>query len=441
MDENLSLLILVLLIEMVISFGVMLGSCLMMEKVFGYSLRYCGPLFLLPASLAEPAWLAFEALGMGVTMFELNYYMYVTLFTVLIWVFASHRRWKEIPVVLGAVVFSANTCFGISTAFQTLILDLSGISPHSLWVLPVLFLANLISMGCIILIAVAGRKRTEEKLSWVNILLLDGIALIFGMRFEDGGLVMNYEGVDLSMFLTFAGVLTAVIVSVRVSENRHYTRLLKMNEACLSANESYYESVRKSNFEIRRMQHDMKNHLMCMSELCSGGRYEELSEYLTSLRETLSSASLAPETGNAIADAIISDKRSRAKEEKAVLEVSGSFEGAQIAPVDLCAILANLLDNALEAAVALPEEQRHIKAEFRSSPHFWLITVSNYTDHAVDTETTEKEDKLRHGFGIYNVRQAAKKYGGAVEFSSRPAEEDEHPAFLFSAEVMLPKSA
>ena len=105
-------------------------------------------------------------------------------------------------------------------------------------------------------------------------------------------------------------------------------------------------------------------------------------EYLEEMGENLTSADISAHTGNTIADAIIAEKTAKAQSLGLSLDCSGKITDIEISPVDMCKMLANLLDNAIEAA-SVPElsemdgSLRVIKLLFKKTENFFMITVSN----------------------------------------------------------------
>ena len=82
-----------------------------------------------------------------------------------------------------------------------------------------------------------------------------------------------------------------------------------MNESYLNAQKDYYAMKQTSDTEIRRMRHDMKNHLICIRDLAANGRYDELADYIGELSEAVNDADRLIHTGSGIIDAIVAIPR------------------------------------------------------------------------------------------------------------------------------------
>ncbi|MCR5047742.1 MAG: GHKL domain-containing protein, partial [Saccharofermentans sp.] len=104
-------------------------------------------------------------------------------------------------------------------------------------------------------------------------------------------------------------------------------------------------------------------------------------DYLEEMGGNLTAADISAHTGNTIADAIIADKTRKASEAGAELIVSGVISGVEFTPVDMCKILANILDNAIEAVSDyelrdVDPEFKKIELSFKRTDKFFLISLT-----------------------------------------------------------------
>lgn len=226
------------------------------------------------------------------------------------------------------------------------------------------------------------------------------------------------------------------------TERNDLKDLNRTNEELIASQTKFFEAQAKADDEIRSMRHDMKNNIQVLSLLLENGDYDEMRKYLEEMGENLSSTDISPHTGDTIADAIITDKTARAKEAGSDIKVSGKVIPDKISPVNMCKILGNLLDNAVEAVSdpaikELPEEVRIIEITFKKTDNFFMISVTNPCANMPTLENgrivTAKKDHKHHGFGLHNVETAAKECGGEFTVSC-----DEKPyGFRFLAEVII----
>lgn len=246
---------------------------------------------------------------------------------------------------------------------------------------------------------------------------------------------------------SYLGVLGAIVSVLTMacfamySENKHDRNITRVNEQMLNAQLNHYEAVKQSNFELRRIKHDMKNHLLVARDMAEKGNNKELIAYLEKLTDDVVQSDVFCRTGNDIADAILSDKNNKASKRNITLQVSGNLAGAEIDAVDLCTIIANLLDNAIEAVSKLynlntSERHKVITIDFRKNANFLVIEQSNYALEKIKSEKGRfitSKNSPDHGFGIYNIKQAVYRNDG--EFNIL---EDSGEFTKYTFEIMLP---
>ena len=178
-------------------------------------------------------------------------------------------------------------------------------------------------------------------------------------------------------------------------------------------------------------------------------------DYLQEMSTNLQSTDISAHTGDVIADAILSAKSTEAKERGISLVTNGVISGISITPQDMCKMLANLLDNAIEATsderiLDLGEEFKKIVVDFKKTEKFFMISVTNPCAEMVKvlgdedeaatgertfkTIRTSKKDRQHHGFGLMNIQSAAENYDG--EFSATC--EEKPYGYEFRAEIVFP---
>lgn len=214
--------------------------------------------------------------------------------------------------------------------------------------------------------------------------------------------------------ITLIFVIISLIVNV-VSKN-YYTALNSLLEKQVSTQISHYEKLEKLNSDMRTFRHDYINHLSSINALIGEGFYSDAQNYIDKLTESTHRNEAIFRTGNRLADAIFTDKSENCKN-FADIEFDGCITD-KIGNSDICIILANALDNAVEACKKCPERGKiTIAAQIRQG--YWTMTMRNPTVSA-DSEgimKTSKEDERNHGFGLLSIEQTVKKYDGTMAVS------------------------
>lgn len=197
----------------------------------------------------------------------------------------------------------------------------------------------------------------------------------------------------------------------------------------------HYNEVENIYKQMRGWKHDYHNHIQTMKAYLALEKYEDMNEYLNDLDRDLTNIDTVLKTGNVMVDAILNSKLSLAVSQDININAKATVpENLQVADIDLCVIIGNLMDNAMEAAVK-PEshKDRFIRVYIREMKGQLYISITNST--AGEIKKTNKEyisTKLgiNHGFGLKRVDSIVDKYNG---FINRQSEEG-----VFATEIILP---
>lgn len=196
----------------------------------------------------------------------------------------------------------------------------------------------------------------------------------------------------------------------------------------------HYDEVQNIYRQMRGWRHDYHNHIQVMKAYMALGRTEELNTYLNELDTDLTSVDTIIKSGNIMLDAILNSKLSLAAAKKISVNAKAAApESVGVSDIDLCVVVGNLLDNAMEACMKLEDENaRFIRVYIGLFKGQFYISVSNSSGADVRKSggryQTAKSGS--HGFGLLRVDRIVQKYGG---YCNRQNEEG-----VFATEVMLP---
>ncbi len=184
---------------------------------------------------------------------------------------------------------------------------------------------------------------------------------------------------------------------------------------------------------MRGWRHDYHNHIQAMLALTD--KPEELRQYLWKLNDDLTAVDTVLKTGNVMVDAILNSKLSLIKSREIAVKAKATVPPAlPISEIDLCVIIGNLLDNALEACLRQSEtEERFIRVYIGTLKKQLYICVTNSVGGAVKKAGKtylSTKDSGSHGFGLMRIDRLTEKHGGYV---NRQSEEG-----AFATEVLLP---
>lgn len=186
---------------------------------------------------------------------------------------------------------------------------------------------------------------------------------------------------------------------------------------------------------MRGWKHDYHNHIQTLLALCDDK--ERTREYLWKLNDNLTTVDTVIKTGNVMVDAILNSKISLMKSKGIVVNAKAIVpETLAVSEIDLCTVIGNLLDNAMEAVLRQPEgDDRFIRVFIGILKEQLYISVYNSTGGEIKKKKNTYVSVKRgenHGFGLVSVDRIVKKYKG---FVNRQNEEG-----VFATEVMLPLS-
>ncbi|MEY8390385.1 GHKL domain-containing protein [Lachnospiraceae bacterium 45-W7] len=171
--------------------------------------------------------------------------------------------------------------------------------------------------------------------------------------------------------------------------------------------------------DYHQLRHDMKNHFACMDRLLSQEKYTELKEYFYSLSNTLYALDNQIETGNEIANQVINIKYATAHQLNIPMEIQAALPKHLNIPDHLfCAVLSNLLDNAIEASEKIERPSVFVKLHLVND--YLSITVKNRIEHwqrssALSRKTTKSKPHL-HGLGLRIVHDTVLTFNGIESY-------------------------
>lgn len=199
--------------------------------------------------------------------------------------------------------------------------------------------------------------------------------------------------------------------------------------------DTHYQEVENMYKKMRGWRHDYRNHIQTMKVLAEKGNLEAIKEYLNKLDEDLATVDTVVKTGNAMADAILNSKISLAKSKGINVKVDAHVPvKLKMSELDLCVILGNLFDNAIEASLPLPENERLIRVYMVMKNTQLYISFTNFTASKKQTKEanlfkTTKGDG--HGFGLVRIDSIIEKLDG---YLSRNSEDG-----AFTTEILIPQ--
>ena len=199
--------------------------------------------------------------------------------------------------------------------------------------------------------------------------------------------------------------------------------------------ETHYQEVENMYRQIRGWRHDYRNHIQTMKVLATNGDMEGIKAYCDALDTDLKSVDTVVKTGNPMADAILNSKLSLARSKCITVRCDAHIPvRLKMSELDLCCIIGNLFDNAIEASLPLPEDKRLIRVYMDMKNTQLYISFTNFTAGKKLPKlggrfrTTKGEG---HGFGLQRIDAIVERLEGYI---SRNSEDG-----AFTTEILLPQ--
>ena len=236
------------------------------------------------------------------------------------------------------------------------------------------------------------------------------------------------------VLVALASICISVFLTILILKRKYDKRLSDFQDSVLKKQRDEVQNIYQT---MRAWRHDYHNHMQSIKALIEMDKMKELSEYLDNLEKDLDSIDIAIRTGNVGLDAILSSKVSIAR--KNLIDVNCTAKVPQdltVSDVHLCAIVGNLMDNAIEACEKMkkdtPDAERFIRVYIGLFKSQLYISVTNSTKESKRRRVSELvTSKLgEHGFGLRRIDKITEKYDGYVNRKNEPG--------VFATEVMLP---
>lgn len=242
----------------------------------------------------------------------------------------------------------------------------------------------------------------------------------------------------LIVFAVSTMIINTVVFIVHESyvRNMNETSRLKLSEQKKRLDYEYYNILQENYNNSRILVHDFKHHMKMIAAMAEKEDIHSLKEYVRAMQIREKDFSSNYITGNKIVDIILYEESEKCKKQGISFQYTcNNVKFDFMNDADICCILSNLFDNAIESAEK--SKDRKIEAVFytKDDKTMLFIEISNSSDVSPETKNgrliTNKKDKDNHGIGLYSVEKTVTKYDG---FLSYRYNENEH---IFTSVITL----
>lgn len=268
-----------------------------------------------------------------------------------------------------------------------------------------------------------------NNFEWFSMLLLSAISFAIGLYIFQTN-INQFKPIVITVSSLAALAINALVLHclLRSAQNRYKAEEIKFYQLENQAMKTNLDNYIKQEAEISKIKHDMENVALTTTTLLQEHDYAKLEKHFSQIINDLQVTDiLHTDIKNVYLNAIIQQKytkcKSKIKNVNFTCAADETFrkkeEIANIDIIDLCTIIANLLDNAIEAYTECNDYDIRINLDYINNSY--RIEIANTIKGSVLSGNkalkTSKSDTKNHGIGIKSVKSRAEKYNGKTEFT------------------------
>lgn len=272
------------------------------------------------------------------------------------------------------------------------------------------------------------KKDSTYSLKWNEwfVLLIIPVISIFTMSFVSL-IIINIEEQLSPMqhifsILSILGILmtNSLVYVLYVNMQKDHAKQLEYSilQQAFKSQEKSVEETKILYQSVRSIRHDLKQHFQVALTMLHSGKINEAVDYMEKYNDTvLDGISNKVFCDNDVVNYIINSKSKICSDRHIKIYIYIANEIPEFSDLDLCVLLGNALDNAIEGVSG--DGNNEIYLEFRNVDNFFMISVKNtiinsvleYNPNLIST----KNEKELHGLGILSMKEVVQKYNGSIE--------------------------
>ena len=379
----------------------------------------------------------FSTIILNFLILLINYIFYINEFSyffeaLIIYIYYVYLYKKNMTSILMTSIYLLNLSLGkyiLMLIYSVMIFDLEVLKIMN----NIMFLCFMILLILMIIVVVFIVNFFKECILNINDLTIKKqTKLVFAIGISVLLSEKVFDNISLNASLVYRvnistiniAVTLAIIHFITYKRFKEYKSNSQINilEKQLDYQKNYYEKVINNYGEARKALHDMNNHMSVIKYFLENKDYKNMDDYIKSLSERIVTNKNNNICSNKVINAICLDKCDRCKKEGINIRFDIIInKKLKIDDLDLCIVLGNLIDNAIEACEKIndKEVQKVIKVSARIYLNQIYIKVINSKNNKVEKRNnkflTSKKDKKNHGIGLENVKEAVHKNHGDIE--------------------------
>ena len=332
-----------------------------------------------------------ELIGSAVNQMGISWLNFVTMVAILCVYVCQYEagivsRLIAVLLYMGIMGVAEPLGYLFNKAFMEKVLDDTTVSYYFIVFFMALLKATIVEVFCRLKSGKSIRlsampKETQYMLTMIPLCSLISCFLLIEVAKE----LISAQMVVLCMCIIFVIIITNYIIFLMIEK---------------------YTTVEEKQHEEEMIQREI---------LYRNEYYQDMERY----QEQIQDIRLAEEiiySANPVVNAILKVKSIKAKEKEIPMQVTTLLpQRVSVDIGDMGVLYGNLLDNAIEAAMAVEQEKRYVHVESKFQEGRLLLSIKNSKPSGTSSyQQTSKKDKIKHGRGIRSVRKVAEKYGGEL---------------------------
>ena len=332
-----------------------------------------------------------ELIGSAVNQMGISWLNFVTMVAILCVYVCQYEagivsRLIAVLLYMGIMGVAEPLGYLFNKAFMEKVLDDTTVSYYFIVFFMALLKATIVEVFCRLKSGKSIRlsampKETQYMLTMIPLCSLISCFLLIEVAKE----LISAQMVVLCMCIIFVIIITNYVIFLMIEK---------------------YTTVEEKQYEEEMIQREI---------LYRNEYYQDMERY----QEQIQDIRLAEEiiySANPVVNAILKVKSVKAKEKEIPMQVTTLLpQRVSVDIGDMGVLYGNLLDNAIEAAMAVEQEKRYVHVESKFQEGRLLLSIKNSKPSGTSSyQQTSKKDKIKHGRGIRSVRKVAEKYGGEL---------------------------
>lgn len=330
---------------------------------------------------------------------------------------SRHRGWRLVFQMFSSILFCSLIQHGAGLAYY-----LSGGRPWALLLAYALLTPAVLAFLLLFLRPLVLETLLALQRGWWLMCVVMGLYYVIIIYFIPGYVGMTRSSTILKpaislLMVGFYSELIILFTSARKeAAARHEAQLAAMR---VSALQSRMEGMRAAEDAVRTQRHDLRHHLLTVAELVARGDRQEALTFLEAAQRRLDEQKMVHWCRPPVLDAVFASYFSQARREGIQVEPHIALpEVLQVDEGELAIVLANALENAIQACQELPQAERRLCCKVIGNPSF-MLEIANPCANTVrfDGNGLPVAEREGHGFGVRSIVAFCRKYDAVVEFT------------------------